>query len=307
VILLLGVGILTASCGRKTSSDSGNVTVFNAACFSTLMDGIRDEVELRIKIHAEASGSQVVCRKVTELGRDCDLMMLADRRLFKMLASSHVSWRIDFANDELVLGVGIRASKADDAETDWVKVLQNEEVHLGRVNETLGPCGYQTLLAWKLMEASGHPGLEARLKEKSEKVVDDVLHLATLLKAGDLDYGFIYRSTCVEHDIRFILLKKEINLGAADIDYSSAQVTIETRKSGTESRVTVQGSPITYSLSIPASAVHRRQAIALIHYILARYPEQSDSFGYSFFQPRFFGAKKDYEDFKDVATYSGVF
>lgn len=308
-IIFLIIGIFAASCKRKAPSDSGNVTVFLAACFSTLMDGIRKdaEKELNIQIHPEVSGSQVVCRKVTELGRDCDLMMIADRRLFKMLASSHVSWRIDFACDEVVLGIGIRAKRVDEAEADWVKVLRNEDVSLGRVDENLGPIGYQTLLVWKLKEASGHPNLTEQLKKRCEKVVDDVLHLATLLKAGDLDYGFIYRSTCVEHDIRFIPLEKGINLGATDVDYGSAQVVIKAIKSGEESLLTVKGSPITYSLSVPISAIHRQQAFALIHYILSKCPKQSDVFGYKFFPPRFYGSEKDFASFKDVATYAGVF
>jgi molybdate/tungstate transport system substrate-binding protein len=273
------------------------------------MDGVRKDAgkELGFQIKPEASGSQVVCRKVTELGRDCDLMMIADRRLFKALASSHVSWRIDFAGDEVVLGIGIRAKKADAAETDWVKVLRDPDVSLGRVDENLAPIGYQTLLVWKLKEASGNPGLEEQLKKKSEKVVDDVLHLATLLKAGDLDYGFLYRSTCVEHDIRYISLDKAINLGADDVDYASAQVAIKTDKSGEESQLTVKGSPITYSLSIPNSAVHRRQAVALIRYILTKYPKQSDNFGYRFFQPKFYGSENDFTGFKDIAIYAGAF
>ena len=306
-IVILITGFFTVSCDRKTSSDSEDVTVFLAACFSTLMDEISKGVEedINLKIRPEISGSQVVCRKVTEMGRDCDLMMVADHGLFKMIASSHVSWRIDFAHDEVVLGVGIRAKMVDQAEVDWVSVLRNDNIRLGRVNENLGPIGYRTLLVWKLKEMSGYPDLTEQLKGKSEKVLDHVLHLATLLKAGDLDYGFLYRSTCVEHDIRFIPLDNGINLGTADVDYTSTQVTIKTHKSGKDSVITVKGSPITYSLAIPISANNRKQAIALIRYIFTMH--QSDAFGYRFFRPRFFGSENDFAHFKDVTTYAGTF
>ena len=309
MIVFLIINVLAVSCDRKAPSASGDVIVFLAACFSTLMDEVQKEAEkeINLQIRPEISGSQVVCRKVTELGRDCDLMMVADHRLFKMIASSHVSWRIDFAHDEVVLGVGIRAKMVDEAETDWVKVLRNHEISLGRVNENLGPIGYRTLLVWKLKEISGYPNLAEQLKEKSEKVVDHVLHLATLLKAGDLDYGFLYRSTCVEHDIRFIPLDKGINLGATAVNYTSAQVTIKTNKSGEDSVITVKGSPITYSLTIPISAINRKQAVALIHYIFTKHQSQSDAFGYRFFEPRFYGPEDDYVDFKDVSTYAGTF
>ena len=94
-------------------------------------------------------------------------------------------------------------------------------------------------------------------------------------------------------------------LGTADVDYTSAQVTIKTHKSGKDSVITVKGSPITYSLAIPISANNRKQAIALIHYIFTMH--QSDAFGYRFFKPRFFGSEDDFTHFKDVTTYAGTF
>ena len=125
-IVFLIINILAVSCDRKAPSASGDAIIFLAACFSSLMDEIQKEAEkeINLQMRPEISGSQVVCRKVTELGRDCDLMMVADHRLFKMIASSHVSWRIDFAHDEVVLGVGIRAKMVDEAEADWSKCFE---------------------------------------------------------------------------------------------------------------------------------------------------------------------------------------
>ena len=102
-------------------------------------------------------------------------------------------------------------------------------------------------------------------------------------------------------------MDKGINLGTSDVDYTSAQVTINTHKSGKDSVMTVNGSPITYSLSIPISAVNRKQAVALIRYIFAKYQSQSDAFGYRFFKPRFFGSEDDFVHFKDLTTYAGTF
>ena len=308
-IVFLIAGILSVSCDRKSPDTPEDVTVFLAACFAPLIDAVRGRVEREagLRIRSEISGSQVVCRKVTELGRDCDLMMVADHRLFKIMASSHVSWRIDFARDEVVLGVGSRAKRVDEAETDWVDVLLVGDIHLGRVDENLGPIGYRTLLVWKLKEAMGHPGLMGRLKAKSGKILDHVMHLAALLKAGDLDYGFLYRSTCVEHDIRFIPLDKGINLGSTGMDYASAQVGIRTHESAGEPISTISGSPIIYSLTVPVSAAHPRQGTALIRALLEKNPAESADFGYQFFGPRFYGSKADYAPFRDLAAYAGEF
>jgi len=207
----------------------------------------------------------------------------------------------------VVLGVGMRAKRIDDAEADWVDVLLDGGVSLGRVDENLGPIGYRTLLVWKLKEALGHPGLVEQLRSKSEKVVDHVLHLAVLLKAGDLDYGFLYRSTCVAHDIRFVPLEETINLGGSGRDYGSARLTIGTPGQDDEPAMAIAGSPITYSLAIPVSATHPQQASALIHYLLGRNRGGPDAQGYRFFPPRFYGARDHYTSFRTLATYAGPF
>ena len=102
-------------------------------------------------------------------------------------------------------------------------------------------------------------------------------------------------------------MDKGINLGATDLDYTSAQVTINTRESGKESVKNVKGSPITYSLTIPTSAINQEQAVDLIHYIFTMDQIQADAFGYRFFEPRFFGSEDDFAYFKDITAYAGTF
>ncbi len=298
------------SCSQNGGGEENrDVTVFLAACFAPFMDAVQRDAgeKLGIRMRQEISGSQVAVRKVTELGRECDLMMVADNRLFKEMAASHVSWRLDFAYDEVVLGVGIRAKRVDEAEEDWVPVLLDETVALGRVDETLGPIGYRTLLVWMLKEAEGRPGLMERLKTKSEKVVEHVMHLATLLKAGDLDYGFLYRSTCIRHDIRFISLDKAVNLGHADEDYSKAVYRIDGKGSETNDGPLVSGAPITYSLAIPSRAVNRKGAIELIRFMLREITGAPAAYGFQFFPPEFHGPVRDFAPFKDFATRIGAF
>ena len=214
--LIVVLAALCSSCGSKGDENVDNVTVFHAASFSPVMNQLGRDLkdDLQIQLRTEPSGSQVVCRKVTELGRECDLMMVADGLLLKQIASSHCNWRIDFAHDEIVLGVGVRAMRVDDAEKNWVSVLKDDDVILGRVDENLAPLGYRTLLVWKLAEKLGNPGLARKLTDKCDKVVDDVSSLAALLTSGDVHYGFLYHSTCINYDIRYISLDKSINLGA---------------------------------------------------------------------------------------------
>jgi len=299
---------LTSCKGDKNREKPDNLAIFLAPCFSPVIDSVRNpaESQLNLKLITETSGSQVAVRKVTELGRNCDLLMLADKSLFKQIASSHCTWRIDFLNDEIVLGVGIRAKRADDAEKNWVQVLLDDQIKIARVDENLGPIGYRTLLVWKLMEPKGYPGLMEKLKGKSEKPVENVENLAVLLKSGEADYGFAYKTTCINNDIRYITLDKDINLSSYQIDYSKAEVRFKKLKSGAEEFVSVKGEPITYSLSIPLNAQNKPGAVKFVKYILSKKDEFALS-GFTLIKPIFFGNRQDYEPFKDITEYSGDF
>jgi molybdate/tungstate transport system substrate-binding protein len=297
--------VLLASCSKAENS----LTVFYAPCYSPVMDALRDECEktLDVKLVSEISGSQVCCRKVTELGRECDLLMVADSGLLKKIASSHVTWRIDFAHDSVVLGVGIRARRTDEAEKDWVPVLLDENIRLGRVDENLGPIGYRTLLVWALMEKTGHPGLAAKLRANTVKTVDHVAQLATELKAGTLDYGFLYKTTCLKDDIRFISLDDRINLGSPEMDYSGAEVSFVNTQSGRKETVSVKGSHITYGLTIPVNASNQEKATEMVRYLLSGKKDVFDLKGFTFFRSRFYGSREDFKPFESFADYAGEF
>lgn len=296
---------LFASCTKTGDS----LVMFYAPCYSPVLDALADdsEKELGVKLRVETAGSQVCCRKVTELNRECDLLMLADSGLFKSIAASRVNWRIDFAHDSIVLGIGSRAKRTDEAETDWTQVLLDEKTVLGRVDENLGPIGYRTLLVWKLKENLGYPALAAKLRQKASRVVDHVAQLATLLKAGDIDYGFLYRTTCLKYDIRFVELDPKVNLGSEEIDYSSAEVTFSKLKAGAQEAVTVKGSLITYGLTVPENAPNSERAIGFVGYLLQNKKDHFTARGFSFFKPRFYGTPENFKPFEDFADYAGGF
>ena len=297
--------ILLASCSKAENA----LTAFYAPCYSPVMDALRDECEetLDVKLLSEISGSQVCCRKVTELGKDCDLLMVADSGLLKKIASSHATWRIDFAHDSVVLGVGIRAKRTDEAEKDWVPVLLDENIRLGRVDENLGPIGYRTLLVWALKEKHGNPGLAASLKQRTDKVVDHVAQLATELKAGSLDYGFLYKTTCLKNDIRFIQLDDRINLGSPGMDYSDVEVSFVNTQSGKKETVSIKGSHITYGLTIPVNAPNKEKAKEMVKFLLCGKEDVFILKGFAFFKPRFYGTREDFKPFESFADYAGEF
>jgi molybdate/tungstate transport system substrate-binding protein len=307
LLTLIACALVLGGCGKRDGTTQ-QLRVFHAAGLTPVIDALRADCarDLGIEILAEGSGSQVACRKLTELGRDCDLIMLADSGLVAELLPGRCSWRLDFAGDEIVLGVGLRAPYADLAEQDWPAVLQREDVRLGRVDENQGPIGYRTLLVWRLAEMGGVAGLYDALLARTQVVVDDVARLTPLLRTGEIDYGFVYRSICVASDIRSIPLDPAVNLGSPDHDYSAAVVTYEKLKAGEPEKVTVRGAPVTWALSIPDAGADAALAARFVRYMLLERPELLELHGFRPGRPAaFYGLREAFGPFGDYARYAG--
>ena len=304
--LFLGllICLLVAACRQAGQAPLRPVRVFCAAGFAPVLESIREDCrrDLGIDLLMESSGSEVACRKLTGLGRPCDLLLLADGDLVARLLRGYCSWRIDFATDEIVLGVGTRAPGVSEAEKNWVPVLLRENVRLARADENLAPVGYRTLLVWALQEQLGNPALSDRLKSKCRSVVDDVEQLAILLKTGEMDYAFLYRSTCMTHSIRSITLDKQINLGAVDVDYSMASVAFTRLKSGARQK----GAPCTWTITMPDQCADRESALQLLRYLLTRQRDLLARDGFTpIVPPRFFGDKTAWRSLAGGVEYSG--
>jgi molybdate/tungstate transport system substrate-binding protein len=283
--------------------------VFHAAGLTPVFDQIRDRCERDrgLRILNECSGSQVACRKVSELGRACDLLCLADNGLVGELLKKECRWRIDFATDRVVIGVGKLAPDVSKAEKDWPAVLLQKDVRIARVDENQGPIGYCTLLVWKLQEQRATAGLTDRLAGKCASVVDDVSKLPPLLKSGQIDYAFLYRSTCMANGIRSIELAPEIDLGDPQRDYSAASVMFQKLSAGTGQRITVRGKPVVWTLTVPERGAQTEEAHRFIRYFLTDAGSVLAGNGFvPLAPPVFFGTKEDYRPFEAYVRYGGA-
>jgi molybdate/tungstate transport system substrate-binding protein len=340
--LALVVALVLASCARR--EDAPVVRVFHAAGFSPFLRQVRDECArtLRVDLQTEGSGSVEACRKITSLGRTCDVLVLADNQLVKPLLGGVCTWRIDFATDEVVIGIGARAPHVEQAERGWAETILGDDVRLARADENGSPIGYRTLLVLKLQERLGSTGIYDRFLTRCQKKVDDVERLAALLKSGDIDYAFLYRSTCVAHGIRHIELDARINLGSMDVDYGQAEVRFAKLKSGSEEMVTVRGTPTVWTMAQPeavqaqsgrtgatltpgpspkgrggqsdalAGQEHANAAArfapgaGFIRHVLAHETEALTAIGFRpLARPRFYGPPQAYRPFVEVAAYAG--
>jgi len=90
------------------------------------------------------------------------------------------------------------------------------------------------------------------------------VELLSLLESGELDYAFEYKSVAVQHNLSYVTLPPEINLGhwdKADI-YAKVNVTLS------DGSVMV-GQPILYGITIPKNAPHADIAVKFLQLLLS--------------------------------------
>jgi molybdate/tungstate transport system substrate-binding protein len=261
------------STGAASAAPSEGATrrdtlvLYVAASLTTPLQPVIDTFVARTGavVQRESGGSLEHARKVTELHRVPDLLLLADAEVIpRLLVPVHVSWYADFARNRMVVAYTPRSRHAGDiSAANWRRILTRSDVAVGRTDPAIAPAGYRTLLMFRLAERHYHdPGLAERLlaNAPARNVRPDPSQLAALLGAGELDYIYEYESVAASHGFRFLELPGAIDLGdpGRAIDY--AAVSVRVRSSAGGDSITVLGKPILYGLTVPRQAPHPEAA-----------------------------------------------
>lgn len=270
-VALLAVLVLVA-----VSVFSENLIVFHAGSLTVPMLELANAFEADhpgVTVNAEASGSNVAARKISELHREADVMMSADYRVIdQLLIPDYATWNVQFARNTMVIAYTEHSKYADEITAEnWFRVLLRPGVSFGHSDPDLDPCGYRTLMVWQLAEEYYKlPGLASELVDACPlgNIRPKAVELLALLQSGDMDYAFEYRSVAVQHNLRFIELPDEINLGRTEFAdrYAQAVVWIAGRKPG--ETMSVSGAPIVYGMTIPTNAPHPDLAIEFAAFLL---------------------------------------
>jgi molybdate/tungstate transport system substrate-binding protein len=248
--VLLGAATI-AACENpaKEGSAVGQDTalVYVAA---SLTNAIRPQLDSfgaarHVTILTESGASMEQVRKLTELQRIPDLILLADNEVFpKALAPSYTPWWADFARNRMVVAYTDKSRGANGiSAANWYQVLTRPGVEVGRADPKVAPVGYRTLTLFALSALRyGQPDLARKLVENApeKNVRPDAAELAALLAAGELDYIYDYESVARAREFRYIVLPPEIT-----------------------------GVPVTYALAIPAAAPHPKAAGELLQFFLS--------------------------------------
>jgi molybdate/tungstate transport system substrate-binding protein len=252
------------------------LVIFIAASLTKPMQPALDAFTARtgIVVQRESGGSLEHARKITELHRIPDLLLLADADVFpRLLSPRYTTWYAEFARNRLVVAYTAKSRHASEINSaNWYGVLKGKGVEVGRTDPDAAPVGYRTLLMLQLAERHYRKtGLAKSLEQNAPKrnMRANAAELAALLAAGELDYIYDYQSVAESNGFRFIQLPGEIDLGDQSRAATYGGVSATVRGSSPGTTMTVRGEPILYGMSIPTDAPHAAAARRFLDFLMS--------------------------------------
>lgn len=273
LILLAVTTLVFSGCTKKEKRE---VIVFHAGSLSVPMKHIEEAFEKQnpdVDVLRESSGSRTAARKVSDLGKKSDIVASADYTvIYNLLIPDYADFCVNFATNEMVLMHRDDSKYSDDINgKNWHQVLLKEDVQYGHSDPNKDPCGYRSQLVWQLAENYyNEKGLYEDLKKQCppKHVRPKETDLIALLESNILDYIFIYRSVAVQHDMSFVELPPQINLGDprhANM-YTTAAVDVSGKKPG--ETIIHRGKPIVYGVTLVKQPANKTDAVAFLRFML---------------------------------------
>ncbi len=177
-------------------------------------------------VRATGGGSRELAQAVREGRVAADVLLSADSEvieaeLVRSAAGPPVSWYFTSAANSmaLVLGRELRREYRQRVELTAQEAadLLRQGLRLGRSDPEKDPQGYRAVIVVELLErALGERGLLGAVlgdPRNSDQIVPSD-QIIPMLRGGDLDLAFAYRSHAVEEGLPFAGLPEEVNLGS---------------------------------------------------------------------------------------------
>lgn len=275
IVVLAALTLLLCSCGSRNNSN--RLVIFHAGSLSMPLKIAAEDFKKEnpnVSIELEAAGSIDCARKITELGRICDILASADYTVIdKFLIPKYATDNIPFAGNEMSIVFTGKSRYADNIDSDnWYEILLRPDVFYGRADPNADPCGYRALLCLKLAQKyypSTSFSIDDFLKKDTKFVRPKEVDLLALLDTHSLDYIFIYKSIAIQHGLQYLELPREISLKDASLAELYASVSVDVRGSKPGETVTMIGTPMTYSFTIPKCATNPKLARKFADYLLS--------------------------------------
>jgi molybdate/tungstate transport system substrate-binding protein len=278
IATLIVIPILIVSC---TNAASNTLTIFHAGSLSIPLKVASDSFKTQFPntiFKMESAGSIDCARKITELGRSCDILASADYSVIdKLLIPEYASTNIPFAGNEMAIVYSAKSKyKEIINKNNWPEILMKEDVIYGRSDPNSDPCGYRTIMTLQLAES--YYQMPYKVSDFTSKNTNYIrpkeIDLLSLLESNSIDYIFIYKSVAIQHSLNYIELPREINLSDQSLSdqYKKAQVEIRGKKPG--ETLIMDGSPMVYSMTIPKNAPNPKLAQEFVNFLLSEKGQQ---------------------------------
>ncbi|AFN04494.1 tungstate ABC transporter substrate-binding protein WtpA [Pyrococcus furiosus DSM 3638] len=296
--LIVAFAVLTAGC---LGSESKEVTliVFHAGSLSVPFQEVEKEFSeyaernlgIKVSFQDEASGSVMAVRKVTDLGRKADVIGVADYTLIpQLLIPNYTDFYVLFATNEIVIAFTDKSRYVEEMKSNpdkWYEILAREDVRFGFSDPNQDPCGYRSLMVIKLADLYYGKEIFKELIEENTNIYSNGTQiyapkeitvnpgkivirpketdLLGLVESGSIDYIFIYKSVAKQHNLSYITLPSEINLGDFSKEKFYGQISITLGSTGK----TIKAKPIVYGVTVLKDAPNREVAIEFLRYLLS--------------------------------------
>jgi molybdate/tungstate transport system substrate-binding protein len=261
-----------------------------------------------VTIESEAHGSIQVLRQVSDLHQKADVLISADCNLIPLLLYNtsepetgrpYADWYVKFATNEMAIAFTEKSQWAAEITSDnWYQVIARPGVRVGIADPRFDANGYRALMVLKLADAvykkptlffdffdgafvtpitvavEGSTSV-IKVPEIVETRPDSRIvvrgysvQLLPLLETGEIDYAVEYLSVIKQHQLKYVTLPPELNLGAEgqSDQYRQVSVRLDYQRFATV-KPEFPGEPIGYGATVPSDAPNPREAAEFIAFL----------------------------------------
>lgn len=215
---LLALPLALACAPERDGPSEPPITIFAASSLARPLQQLTASFQQETDVPSlvELGGSIEQSRKLTDLARIPDVLLLVDDEVIAALSPAHLDWYVRFATNRVVVAYKDSSAHADSISLEnWYRILSRDDVDVGRADATLAPAGRHAMALLQRAEGVyGLPYLSERVLERSplRYVRPNAAELAVLLETGEVDYILEYESVARQYGFKFLSLPTELAL-----------------------------------------------------------------------------------------------
>jgi molybdate/tungstate transport system substrate-binding protein len=290
VVALALIGFaMAALTASPAAAASGNVQVYYAASLLALNNnsiGPAFADKTGYDYEGFPLGSQTIVNELKAGQIMPDVVQFADASLNAQLMGDSNNnlekWYVTWAKTKLVIGFNPNSQYAADfvkvqqGKIPWYKALEQSGLRFGRTDPNADPKGYRIIMSLSMAQAYYNLNhfvsdilgpIDNPDPTGANSHSPEVFPEATLvsqLSSGNLDAGTFYLPEAKAAGIDYINLPAKFAFGSQSWAWLDA-----TQRYTGPNGVTITGSPIVYTMSIPSTVQNENGAVAFCHFVLS--------------------------------------